>query len=274
MDIKKLLMYGKNELSELEDGYIKAKILLEYVLKMKRKDIISNYNKDVTEKELDNFKNGIDKIKKGTPVQYITNNQEFMKMNFYVDENVLIPQPDTEILVEETIKICNNYDKEINVLDLCTGSGAIAVSISKYVKNAKVYASDISKKAIEIAQRNAVNNNVNVEFIYSDMFDLIPKNYFDIIISNPPYIETDVINSLSEEVKHEPRLALDGGENGLNFYEIIAKEYKDYLKDDGHLLLEIGYDQAEKVNKLFNNKGKVLKDLSGNDRVIILKKDD
>ena len=210
MNIDELLKQGKQLLKNVEDGHIKARILLENVLNKSREYIVANSELDVDQNNIDLYLENIDKIKSGMPIQYITNKQEFMKMDFYVNKNVLIPQPDTEILVEEAIKICNTYSGDIKVLDLCTGSGAIGISIGKYVKNAKVYATDISDEAINIAKKNAKQNNVNnIEFIISDMFDNIKETNFDIIVSNPPYIETDVIPLLSEEVKKEPIIALD-----------------------------------------------------------------
>ncbi len=201
MNIDELLKQGKRLLKNVEDGHIKARILLENVLNKSREYIVANSELDVDQNNIDIYLENIDKIKSGMPIQYITNKQEFMKMDFYVNKNVLIPQPDTEILVEEAIKICNTYSGDIKVLDLCTGSGAIGISIGKYVKNAKVYATDISDEAINIAKKNAKQNNVNnIEFIISDMFDNIKETNFDIIVSNPPYIETDVIPLLSEEV--------------------------------------------------------------------------
>lgn len=274
MNIQELLIYGKKALSDIEDGNIKAKILLQYLFGFKNTEYITNYDRIVRDEEKNKYLELINEVKNGIPVQYITNNQEFMKLNFYVDENVLIPQPDTEILVEEAIKICKNYDREIKVLDLCTGSGAIAVSVAKYVNNAKVFGSDISKKALEIARKNAKNNMVNVEFILSDMLENIKESNFDIIVSNPPYIKTDVITTLSKEVQKEPIIALDGGEDGLLFYKKIANNYKKYIKNKGFLLLEIGYDQADKVKELFTEDVKVIKDLSGNDRVIIVQRED
>lgn len=272
MNISELLIRGKYLLKNTEDGYIKARVLLEHILKVSREEIISNPEIVVNEDNIESYLRKINDVKNGMPIQYITNKQEFMKLNFYVDNNVLIPQPDTEILVERALEICDKYSNGIKVLDLCTGSGAIGISIAKNVKNAKVFATDINNTAIDIAKKNAIQNNVdNIEFIVSDMFENIQEKQFDIIVSNPPYIETDVIKTLPAEVRNEPVIALDGGENGLKFYEIIVSEYKKYLKKDGYLLLEIGYNQAKSVGKLLNLNYSVIKDLAGNDRVIIVK---
>ncbi len=210
-------------------------------------------------------------------------NQEFMKMNFYVDENVLIPQPDTEILVEEVINICSGLscaytkDQNIRILDLCTGSGAIGISLAKYIENSKVTMSDLSKKALEIANKNAIKNEVKdrCSFINSDMFENINEKY-DIIVSNPPYIKTEVISTLDKEVQNEPVMALDGGEDGWYFYRIIVNEAWKYLKQDGILAMEIGYDQKKEVIKLLENTYKFKeiyskKDLAEKDRIIIAK---
>ena len=273
MNISELLVNGKHLLKDIEDGNIKARILLEYILKLSREKIVSNPNTEVSDKDqTDNYINSIKKISTGIPIQYITNKQEFMKLNFYVDKNVLIPQPDTEILVEKAIEICNNHGNDIKILDLCTGSGAIGISIAKNIKNAKVYATDIKNTVIDIAKQNAKQNNVdNIEFIVSDMFENIQEKDFDIIVSNPPYIETDVIKTLPTEVRNEPIIALDGGKDGLKFYKIILSEYKKYLKKDGYLLLEIGYNQAKSVGELINLNYSIIEDLAGNDRVIIIK---
>lgn len=272
MNISELLVNGKDLLKDIEDGNIKARILLEYILKLSREKIVSNPNIEVSDNNVESYLNKINDIKNGMPIQYITNKQEFMKLNFYVDKNVLIPQPDTEILVEKAIEICNNHDNDIKILDLCTGSGAIGISIAKNIKNAKVYATDIKNTVIDIAEQNAKQNNVdNIEFIVSDMFENIQEKDFDIIVSNPPYIETDVIKTLPTEVRNEPIIALDGGKDGLKFYKIILSEYKKYLKKDGYLLLEIGYNQAKSVGKLINLNYSIIEDLAGNDRVIIIK---
>ena len=272
MNISELLVNGKHLLKDIEDGNIKACTLLEYILKLSREKIVSNPNIEVSDNNVESYLNKINDIKNGMPIQYITNKQEFMKLNFYVDKNVLIPQPDTEILVEKAIEICNNHGNDIKILDLCTGSGAIGISIAKDIKNAKVYATDIKNTVIDIAKQNAKQNNVdNIEFIVSDMFENIQEKDFDIIVSNPPYIETDVIKTLPTEVRNEPIIALDGGKDGLKFYKIILSEYKKYLKKDGYLLLEIGYNQAKSVGELINLNYIIIEDLAGNDRVIIIK---
>jgi release factor glutamine methyltransferase len=272
LNISELLVNGKHLLKDIEDGNIKARILLEYILKLSREKIVSNPNTEVSDNNVESYLNKINDIKNGMPIQYITNKQEFMKLNFYVDKNVLIPQPDTEILVEKAIEICNNHGNDIKILDLCTGSGAIGISIAKNIKNAKVYATDIKNTVIDIAKQNAKQNNVdNIEFIVSDMFENIQEKDFDIIVSNPPYIETDVIKTLPTEVRNEPIIALDGGKDGLKFYKIILSEYKKYLKKDGYLLLEIGYNQAKSVGELINLNYSIIEDLAGNDRVIIIK---
>lgn len=196
--------------------------------------------------------------------------KEFMKLNFKVNENVLIPREDTEILVQEAIKL----DKK-NILDMCTGSGCIAISLAKYVKNARVIGVDVSTKALEIAKVNADLNGVLVEFIKSDLFENVQGKY-DLIISNPPYIRTDVTKTLQEEVKREPIQALDGGIDGLDFYRTISNKARNFLNENGYLAFEIGYDEASNVSdilKKYKYKNiRLIKDLSENDRVIIAQK--
>lgn len=203
-----------------------------------------------------------------------------MKMNFFVNEDVLIPRPDTEVLVEEVIEITKRLTRP-KVLDLCTGSGAIAISIAKYAKNAIVYASDISKNALEVARKNAKINSTEdkIEFIESDLFENIPKMKFDIIVSNPPYIKKDEISKLEKEVQKEPNIALDGGVDGLNFYRKIANKAYDYLKYNGYLCMEIGYNQKESVIDILNYENRYSgtyskKDLYGNDRIIVTREGD
>lgn len=274
MTIKQALNLARQNLDSID-----AKVLLKFILKKDNTYIIANANKEMSRDEENELQESIQKIKDGFPLQYITHNQEFMGINFEVNQNVLIPQPDTEILVENTIRLVleneslenqENSKKTMQILDLCTGSGAIAVSLKKYLPDVKIFASDISEKALEVAKKNAKNNNVEIEFIKSDMFENIHEK-FDIIVSNPPYIKSEEIEKLSKEVQNEPKLALDGGKDGLKFYKIISKEIKNYLKENGTLLMEIGYDEANEVMKLFEN-STCIKDYANNDRVIVWNK--
>ena len=214
-------------------------------------------------------------LKKGIPIEHITHQKEFMKLIFFVDKNVLIPRQDTEILVEEVIKIAKRINAK-KILDLCTGSGAIAVSLAKYLPQTEITAIDISNDALKIAKKNAVSNNVEnqITFISSDMFTNLNEEKFDIIVSNPPYIKTNVIKELDIQVKNEPYIALDGGEDGLDFYKKIINESYQYLKCNGYLCLEIGFDQKFDVIELIENAEKFegtysKKDLFDNDRIII-----
>ena len=275
MTIKEAIKYGSDLLKEnkIEDYSIKVKILISFITGIK-KDILINYEDvEILDNKLEIYIYNLNKIIEGVPIQYITKKQEFMGLDFFVDENVLIPQPDTEILVEEVLKISKLYNKKINILDLCTGSGAIAVSLAKYIKDVNIIATDISENAIEIAEKNAIKNNAEnkIKFVVSDMFKNI-ENEFDIIVSNPPYIETTEIEKLSKEVKNEPIIALDGGNDGIKYYKIIADNYNKFLNIGGYLLLEMGYNQGESVSKLFKN-SEIKKDLSGNNRVILVKKE-
>ena len=281
MKIRELLEYGRCNLIDKEEPNRLSKMILKSLLKVDDIFLLINSEEEVTEDIQKQFKDNIELLNLGKPIQYIMHSQEFMKMNFYVDENVLIPQPDTEILVEEVINIFSGLscaytkDQNIRILDLCTGSGAIGISLAKYIKNSKVTMSDISENAVEIANKNAIKNEVKdrCSFINSDMFENINEKY-DIIVSNPPYIKTEVINTLSKEVQNEPSLALDGGEDGLRFYRIIANNAWKYLNKNGILALEIGYDQNDDVIKLLRTTGKYRdiyskKDLSNNDRIIV-----
>ena len=277
MKIKEVIEEGKNVLSKnnIEDNVIITRELLAFVLGVEKQYLVIHLEDELNAEDYKKFKENINKLINGKPLQYITNNQEFMGLNFFVNENVLIPQPDTEIIVEETLKKCKELllkNGKIKILDLCTGSGAIAVSLSNFLGDkAEVFASDISAKALEVVKYNNEKNNTNVRFIESDLFENIQEQKFNIIVSNPPYIETDVIKTLPTEVRNEPIIALDGGKDGLKFYKIILSEYKKYLKKDGYLLLEIGYNQAKSVGELINLNYSIIEDLAGNDRVIIIK---
>lgn len=219
----------------------------------------------------------IEKRKMHIPLQYIINKQNFYGLDFYVDESVLIPRYDTENIVDRIVKDCKE-NKCLSVLDLCTGSGCIAVCLKKNGFE-KVYAADISDKALAVAKHNAKLNNADIIFLQSDLYENFPKEIrFDIIVSNPPYISTDKIAELETQVKDfEPELALDGGKDGLDFYKKILKLSKDFINKSGRLYLEIGYDQAKEVVDLAKKEGyyniQIIKDLSGRDRGISMSVD-
>ena len=279
MTIKETLNKGMIMLknNKVESPKLKARLLLQYVLKKSRQYLIVYDKEEITKKVQWEYFINIEKLSQGIPLQHITHSQEFMKMDFYVNENVLIPRPDTEILVEEVIKIASKMQNPV-ILDLCTGSGAIGISIAKYVKDAKIYATDISEEALEIARKNANNLGVTekMKFIKSNLFEKIKNIKFDIIVSNPPYIKKEDIHYLSEEVQNEPQLALDGGIDGLDFYRRIVKESIDFFKLGSYLCFEIGYDQKIDVIEIIEKEHRFVdtyskKDLYGNDRIIITK---
>lgn len=279
MTIQENLRLGIKNLKEenISEPVLKARLLLCYILNLKKEDLVIYENKEVSSKNEEEYKKNIQKLIEGYPLQYITRHQEFMKLDFYVDENVLIPRADTEITVEEVILYCKNVKKDnIRILDLCTGSGVVAISIGKYIKNCEIVAVDISKNALEIAKNNETKNGVqNITWVLSNLFDKV-EGKFDIIVSNPPYIKKDVIPTLEKEVQKEPIIALDGGQDGLDFYREIIKKAPNYLKEEGAIFLEIGYDQKEDVLDIINETKRYKeviskKDLSGNDRMIMAK---
>lgn len=279
MTIKQAITKGVAifKLENISTPKIKARLLLQYVLKKSRQYIIVYDNQVLTKNQEEEYLKYIDLIKQGNPIEHITHQKEFMKLNFYVDENVLIPRADTEILVEEVIKIAKKINAK-KILDLCTGSGAIAISLAKYLENIQITALDISKKALDIAKVNSKNNQVQdkITFIESNLFENLGIEKYDIIVSNPPYIKTSELQKLDRMVTKEPKIALDGGENGLIFYEKILDKGYEYLKYGGYICLEIGYDQKEDVINIVNNKKQYIdtyckKDLYDNDRIIITK---
>lgn len=279
MTIRETMKKGMIDLKTngIEEPKLKTRILMQFVLNKPRQYLLVYDNEPLSLRQEVNYFKAIKKIINGIPLQHITHMQEFMKMNFYVNEDVLIPRSDTEVLVEEVIAIANKI-KAKKILDLCTGSGAIAVSLAKYVKNSEITAVDISSKALRIAKMNAKNNEVEnqITFLQSDLFHEVPKEKYDIIVSNPPYIKKDIIKTLDREVQKEPEIALDGGYDGLDFYRKIIHQGYEYLKFKGYLCLEIGYDQKIDVIELIENEEKYRdtygkKDLYGNDRVVVTK---
>ena len=279
MTIKQAMIKGVTvlKLEKISTPKLKARLLLQYVLKKPRQYLIVYDQQQLTDKEEQEYLKYIELLTQGEPIEHITHQKEFMKLNFYVDENVLIPRQDTEVLVEEAMKIAKKRGAR-KILDLCTGSGAIAVSLAKYLEDTQITALDISGKALDIAIANAKNNQVQdkITFVESNLFENLGQEKYDIIVSNPPYIRRKEIESLDREVKKEPRLALDGGEDGLDFYrEIIHKGYE-YLKYGGYICLEIGYDQKEEVMQIIEEQKQYIgtyckKDLYDHDRVIVTK---
>ncbi len=253
----------------------KARMLLQTTLKKSKEYLMIYDTKEITPKQRDEYIKNIKRLIAGEPLQYITGKQEFMKLNFLVTKDVLIPRQDTEILVEKVIDIAKQINNPV-ILDLCTGSGAIAISLAKYVKNTKIYASDISSKALDIAKQNAELNGVknNIEFIESDLFNKINVEKFNIIVSNPPYIEEGELKKLPKEVQKEPRIALNGGKDGLDFYRKILQNAYKFLNRQGYICLEIGYNQKAGVIKIIQEQKRYIntysvKDLCENDRVVI-----
>lgn len=278
MKIQELMEKGKQKLIEnqIEEANIIARVLLQFVLALNRTELLMNQEQEVEEKKRQEYEKVIQKIIEGIPMQYITHKQEFYGMPFYVDENVLIPQPDTEILVEEVVNLAKNQQE--NILDIGTGSGAIGIALASNITSANITISDISKKALEIAKKNAIENKViqKIKLVQSNLFENI-EGTFSIIVSNPPYIETEIIKELPKQVQNEPILALDGGKDGLTFYRKLVEEAPNYLRQGGYLCMEIGYNQKEDVLELLQNSPRYQhtyskKDLSGNDRIIIAQK--
>lgn len=242
--------------------------LLSHILKIDRAQFLLDYDKEINETQYRKYKELIKKRANHVPLQYITGYTEFMGLKIKVNEHVLIPRQETEILVEEVMKISGNN----KILDLCTGSGCIITSLMKLANVSMGVGADISKEALVVARGNAKNNDVEVTFIESDLFDKVTGK-FDIIVSNPPYIPKNDIKGLSPEVRdYEPYLALDGKEDGLYFYKRIIKDARKYLEPKGYLFFEIGYNQADDLMKMLKAEDiheiQVIKDLAGHDRVI------
>ena len=263
-------MQGEKALEGLVESKIDAWILFSEAFHISRAQYLMRRNEEVTS-DTQQYKTWLEQRKNRIPLQYILNNASFMGYDFYVNKDVLIPRQDTEVLVEQALNELKNY-KNPKVLDMCTGSGCIAISVS-LITNLQVTAVDISKKALEVARKNCKKLScTNVNLIQSNLFDKIDKK-FEMILSNPPYIPTKVIEGLEPEVRDfEPKLALDGSEDGLEFYRRLAIDSKKYLVQGGSLLMEIGCEQAEDVSHLLEVNGYtdilVVKDLAGLDRVI------
>ena len=291
--IKELINIGTKQLEEagVSDAAADARELYCFMKGIDRAALILRWQDVLQDNQCEEYFKLVGQRASRVPLQHITGRQEFMGLPFKVNDKVLIPRQDTETLVEDAIELMNkgtlrgqaytdSLTRGADVLDLCCGSGAIGISLAKLARGAKVICSDISEEAIKIAQQNAqLNNCRSVKFEKSDVFDVFRRKTgnkkFNLIISNPPYVETGVIQSLQPEVRdHEPAMALDGGDDGLDFYRIIAQQAADHLKKDGVLMLEIGFDQKEAVKELLRETARFekiigLTDLTGKDRIVV-----
>ena len=279
LTLKQLYKVGTVKLAEegIEEFSLDAWYLLEYVTGVSKAMYFAEPERAVSEENADRYMDCIRRRAAHIPLQHITGEQEFMGYPFCVNEHVLIPRQDTEILVEEAIQVMR---PKMKVLDMCTGSGCIVLSILKmcrekyYMTDLQGIGADVSEEVLKVARENGRRLEVPVTWIQSDLFAKIPEEEkYDVIVSNPPYIETAVIDTLQEEVRlHDPYIALDGKEDGLYFYRRIISEAGKYLKTQGKLMFEIGCDQAEAVEELMKNAGyeqiTVKKDLAGLDRVV------
>ena len=275
--LKGLLTDGAKMLTQagIDEAELDARYILEYITGLNSAQYFI-HSEDIIEKnKAEEFFRLIERRSKRIPLSYVIGTRDFFGLTFKVDENVLIPEQETELLVEEVIK----HSEGKSVLDMCTGSGCIAISIALFGKPSKVAASDISEKALEVARENAKSLKAGkISFIRGDMFENVTDK-FDIIVSNPPYIETGEIDELMPEVRdYIPRLALDGDIDGLKFYRIISKEAVKKLNKNGRIFYEIGYNQSRAVASILLENGftdiKIMKDYSGLDRIVMAKLDE
>lgn len=276
-NLREIYTEGKNRLQKagVQSYEFDARQLLFFAFSIDANQYLLNQSMPLSreeEKKVNSYFEAIQKRSEKIPLQYITGEQNFCGLDFYVNENVLIPRLDTEVLVE---KILECEEPGQSVMDMCTGSGCIAITLQK-LGGFQVMAVDISEEALTLARKNAQRNQAQVTFFQSNMFDQLSNtSKVDVIVSNPPYIESKVVDELDDEVKkYEPRLALDGMEDGLHFYRILAREGKRFLNEGGRLYAEIGFDQAEAVKEIFGAQGfldiQVYKDLAGLDRVVAM----
>jgi release factor glutamine methyltransferase len=292
MTYKALYEVGKEILrgADLPEADLDARLLLEFVCGTNRNTLLVHGDREVSAAEEEQYRAHLKRRAAHTPLQHITGTQDFMGLTFEVNEHVLIPRQDTEILVEEALQ---ELHEGMHVLDMCTGSGCILISLLHYTNNCTGVGVDISADALRVAKKNAQkllgadavaedvarldkdlywDSDERIAFVQSDLFDAV-EGRFDMLVSNPPYIRSQVVETLMPEVKdHEPRLALDGSEDGLFFYREITKKARKALKSGGTLFFEIGYDQGEAVSRLLEENGylevRVIKDYAGLDRVV------
>ena len=265
----------------IEDSRLEGEIFLSNMLKCKRLDLYLNENK-LNSRQISKVKDFLCCRSTRRPLQYIIKEAEFMGLKLYVSAGAFIPRPETEILVEQAISAAKNIKaRPLKILDIGTGSGNIAIALTKYITSCKIIGLDISKKALSVAKKNARHNGAGglIKFIKSDLFESIEKLdiKFDIIVSNPPYIPSGDMPALQTEVLSEPAQALDGGVDGLDYYRKIIAGAPLHLKSDGFLIMELGFGQSSEVSDLIKRSGflrlnKIIKDYSGINRVIIARK--
>jgi release factor glutamine methyltransferase len=275
-NIRQLILQAKKMMDEakIPESHLEAEIFMMKALNFSRTQIYTEPEFEPDKKSVELFFEMVRRRMKNEPSQYIIGKCEFMGLDFDVNENVLIPRCDTEILVETALEYAKEFGFK-NIAEIGTGSGCIAISLAYYGK-INVVSADISEKALQTAVKNAEKNGVSkmTEFILSDVFKNFKDQKFDAVVSNPPYIKRDIINALMPEVReHEPISALDGGYDGLRFYRRISSDAKKYLNNGGWIFYEIGYDQSDSVREILNKNGytdiKTIKDISGLDRVVV-----
>lgn len=271
MEYRALYREGMERLqqAQIAEASLDARLLLEYVCGTDRNDMLLHGNQEVAEEDAKRYLQMISERAEHVPLQYLTNQQEFMGLSFYVDKNVLIPRQDTEILVEEIMR--DGHDGK-RLLEIGTGSGCIVLSLLYYGNGCEGTATDISESALKVAEKNAGRLGINVKLIRTDLAADVPGVY-DIIVSNPPYIVSNVIPTLMPEVRdYEPMMALDGGADGLEYYRRILEETRELLVPGGKYYFEIGYDQGDAVKTILENHGcrdvHIVKDYAGLDRVL------
>ena len=263
----------KLERAGIAEAKLDARLLLEYVCGTDHSTLLAHPDMEVSEADTEKYLGFIDRRAQREPVAYIIGSWSFMGLDFVVNNNVLIPEQDTEILVEEAMRY---LEDGMRFMDLCTGSGCIALSLLNYTNGTSAVCTDISEDALKVARENADKLGLSdrASFVKTDLFPEGDMGKFDIIVSNPPYIASKVIEELAPEVRdYEPRLALDGDEDGLVFYRRIVDRASEFLNSSGYLLMEIGYDQKDALVSMLEEKGRfhdiqVIKDLGGNDRVV------
>lgn len=273
MTYREAIVLGEKNLqqADIADAKTDSWLLLAMACKIDHTYYYMHIDEEMSEEQVREFEVLIRKRAERVPLQYITGEQEFMGLTFHVNSNVLIPRQDTETLVEEALKVIKPGMK---VMDMCTGSGCVLISILKNAHDVEGIGYDISKQAINVAKENAKFNEVSAVFERSDLFEDVVENDFDVIVSNPPYIPTDLVATLMPEVSQfEPREALDGKGDGLYFYSKILEQCKNYMKQDGYILFEIGCEQGDAVSTMMRLAGfsevHVIKDLARNDRVVM-----